>query len=464
MLILAIPLVVSPYLTRTLQETALGTYAYVNSIAYYFVVLANLGISVHGRRIISVASDDKLALRKKFWSLFFVHILISLVSIFLYVLFLVFFVKEDSLIYWIQVIYVISAMFDVTWFFYGMENFSSVVKRNTLVKILECFLIFSFVRNSNDIYVYTFICSTSLFLGQIVMIPRIIRIVKPISFTLNDISEHLKPLLVFSVSLIATTLYTVFDKTLLGILDTKESVAFFEYSNKIIHIPLAFTGIVGTVMLPRVCKLVASGSLLEQKRYLDYSFMMIAFIGLGSFFGLYAISEKFIILYYGESFAECGRITVWLAPLIFIIGAGSVFRTQCMIPNHMDKAFNMCIVFNAFVNLALSVLLIPIYGVYGAVFGTVGAELFGLLVQSYLCNKFYKFKELIKDIIPFFINGLIMFCFLKYNLPYMENLSKLMLGVLAALAIYITLTLIYLYIAKNDIYINIIYSLKRGKF
>ena len=41
-LILVLPLVLAPYLTRTLGDTALGVYSYSYSIGQIFVVLANL--------------------------------------------------------------------------------------------------------------------------------------------------------------------------------------------------------------------------------------------------------------------------------------------------------------------------------------------------------------------------------------------------------------------------------------
>ena len=66
-IILIIPLLVSPYLTRHLGDTALGIYAYANSIAYYFVIFANLGISRHGQRIIANNVNDITKLRKSFW-------------------------------------------------------------------------------------------------------------------------------------------------------------------------------------------------------------------------------------------------------------------------------------------------------------------------------------------------------------------------------------------------------------
>ena len=176
-LILVIPLILSPYLTRTLQERALGIYSYTNSIAYYFVILSLLGISRYGQRIISQSADDETLLRKNFWSLFIVHILNSLVVLFLYGLFVLVFTKEDKLIYLIQGFYVASALFDITWLFYGLENFKSVVIKNAVVKIGECILIFVFVHSPSDLWKYTVISTMGLLLGQVVMLPQAIHLV-----------------------------------------------------------------------------------------------------------------------------------------------------------------------------------------------------------------------------------------------------------------------------------------------
>ena len=66
---LVIPFIVAPYLTRVLGSNNLGIYTYVGSIASYFVILANLGISKHGQRIIASRRNDNIELRKAFWSL-----------------------------------------------------------------------------------------------------------------------------------------------------------------------------------------------------------------------------------------------------------------------------------------------------------------------------------------------------------------------------------------------------------
>ena len=211
--ILVVPLIMSPYLTRTLMPDALGTYTYVNSIAYYFIIAANLGISVHGRRLISRVSSDESLLRKSFWSLFYAHVGISIAVLGVYFASIQLFHPENQTIYVISGIYVLSALFDITWLFYGLEYFSSVVIKNAVVKVVECILIFCIVKTPNDLWKYTLIVALGGCVGQMVMLPQAIKIVPPIKISAADLKVHLKPLLIFSVSVIATALYTVFDKT-----------------------------------------------------------------------------------------------------------------------------------------------------------------------------------------------------------------------------------------------------------
>lgn len=411
-----------------------------------------LGIARHGQRIISENANDNIKLRKAFWSLFVVHIIASTISIILYSIFVVVFIKSDAVVFRIEILYVASALFDITWLFYGLENFKSVVIKNTLIKIFECALVFLFVKSPNDLGVYTFINAFSILISQAIMIPQAIKVFRPIGFSKDDAVKHIKPLLIFSISVIASFMYTVFDKTLLGIMSTKENVAFYEYSNRIVSVPKTIIGVTGTVMFPRACRLAAEGNIIGQRQYIKYSYFITSFLGMASLFGLIGISDVFSVLYYGESFRICGKIIVYMAPLIYIVGAGDIIRTQYMIPNHMDKQFNICIIFNAIINLILSVLLIPLIGVFGAVAGSVSAEIFGLIVQLFICRRFVKIKEILNELIPFILIGGVMLLCIKYidnisSISLFGLMSKLLVGIF----VYCILTAIYILGFRKDI-------------
>lgn len=407
--ILVIPLVVAPYLTRTLGDTALGIYSYTYSIAYYFVIFAMLGISRHGQRIIAAKRNDKHELGKAFWSLYFVHAMFSLLSIAAYLVFVFCFGGEYQTIYLIQVIYVASALFDITWLFYGLENFQSVVIKNFALKIAECICIFCLIKSQADLWLYALIMSCSACLGQAVMMPQAIRFIKPTKFGLRDIKQHFKPLFVLFIAVVASTLYTVFDKTLLGLLSTKENVAYYEYSYKIINIPKMIIGVIFTVLFPRACASTAKGDIKNSQKYIMYSLHFTCFLGIGSLFGLLGIANLFSVLYFGESFAICGDVIIVLSPIILINEVGNIVRTQYMVPNHMDNLFILCLVLNAILNLVISIVLIPVIGIYGAIIGTLSAEIFGTCFQLVVSRKVLPFKKVILTMIPYAIFGVAMF-------------------------------------------------------
>lgn len=445
LIILVMPLIVSPFLTRTIGDTALGIYTYTYSIAYYFVLFAMLGISKHGQRIIANRRDDKIALRKTFWSLYFVHLIFSIFAIILYILFVFFCGGEYQSIYLIQTLYVASALFDVTWLFYGLENFKSVVVRNLIIKIIECSLIFSLIKSSSDLYIYTLIMSASLFLGQAIMLPQAIFYVKPIRINWIDVKEHIKPLFVLFIAVIASTLYTVFDKTLLGLMTNPENVAYYEYSNKIINIPKIFISVIGTVMFPRACASLAKGDSSNSHKYMYISLHLICFIGIGSIFGLLGVSNLFSILYYGSSFSICGDVIILMSPVIIIVGVGEIIRTQFMIPKHMDKLFTICLVTSAIINIILNIIIIPVLGIYGAVVGTLAAELIGLIFQLIVCRKFMPFTKVILTMVPYIILGAVMFGVIYLiKLYFNTSLWDLLLQITVGGGAYCILCTIYL--------------------
>lgn len=431
--VLVIPLITAPYLTRALGDTALGTYSFTYTVAYYFVVFAGLGISRHGQRVIASRRDDKISLRKTFWSLYFVHIFFSLIALVAYLLFVLFLNSDDKNIYFFQAIYVLSALFDITWLFYGLENFQSVVVKNFLVKIAECVLIFCLIKSSEDLWIYTLIMSGSVFLGQAVMLPQAIRFVKPIKFKWLDIREHLKPLFILFIAVISGTLYLVFDKTLLGIMATKEDVAYYEYSNKIITICKTVIAVIGTVMFPRACACIAKGDTQNAQKYMDYSLHFTCFLGLGSIFGLIGIANLFAVLYYGESFAVCGNVMMSLSAVIIINELGAIVRTQYMIPNHMDKLYTIGLAINAIFNLVVSIILIPFLGIYGAVIGTLVGEIIGTCFQLIVSRKFLPITKVFLTIIPYAIFGAIMFGViyiirLFFNTDWWDLLLQIVVG------------------------------------
>ena len=415
-----------------------------------------LGIVKHGQRIIAERKDNEIALRKTFWSLYTLHAFISLFGFVLYLIFCTVFYKDNSIVYLAQSLYVLSALFDITWLFYGIEKFKFVVIRNAIVKLLELIFIFALVKSSKDLLIYTLIMATSALLSQMSLFPTVIRNIKPIKFDFNDVREHLKPLLILSISVFAISMFTVFDKTLLGILTATDNVAFYEYSYKIINIPKTFIVVIGTVLFPKACNCIANRDMEGVKRYYKNSVQAVYFIGFASIFGLLSISDLFVNIYYGSNFSSCGNIIKSLTPIILIIGLGDIFRSQFLIPLKKDFQYTVCVVINALINIVLSLVLIPKFEIYGAVIGTLAAELFGVLYQGYLVRKYINVKQTFIASIPYFISGICMyFAIFIFKLYYNSTIIHLLLQMILGVVIYCVILIACIIRYKNGrIYIK----------
>ena len=70
LLVLAIPFITTPYISRVLGVDNIGIYSYSYSIINYFMLAAMLGITNYGTREIAKVSDDKEKRSKTFFSIY----------------------------------------------------------------------------------------------------------------------------------------------------------------------------------------------------------------------------------------------------------------------------------------------------------------------------------------------------------------------------------------------------------
>ena len=66
-LILILPLITVPYVSRVIGASGVGEYSYTYSIVYYFMLIAMLGINNYGNRTVAKIRDDKVKLSKTFF-------------------------------------------------------------------------------------------------------------------------------------------------------------------------------------------------------------------------------------------------------------------------------------------------------------------------------------------------------------------------------------------------------------
>ena len=120
-LILIIPLITAPYLSRVVGVSGVGTYSYTYSIVYYFMLLTLLGINNYGNRTIAKVRDNKEKRSKEFWSMYILQLVMGTIMLIIYLGYVLIFDVKYKQIALIQSLFIFSSILDINWFFFGLK-------------------------------------------------------------------------------------------------------------------------------------------------------------------------------------------------------------------------------------------------------------------------------------------------------------------------------------------------------
>ncbi len=453
-LIVILPLITSPYLSRILGRDGLGSYYYTYSIALYFMMFAMLGIGNHGVRSIARLRDDKSACSEEFWSIYLFQAINATIVILCYILYLYIFSGYLLYLQIIQGLFVLSAFFDINWFFFGIEKFKLTVTRNIIIRIISVILIFTFVKTRDDLPTHILITGGSHLLTQVVLWKFIGKYVNSPKIKLENIISHIKPSLILFIPVLAVSIYNTMDKIMLGSLNTMSEVGLYENTEKIILLPSGIIVAFGTVMLPRMSHLFEKDDTKQIMYNIDRSMEFNMFMSNALMFGIAGVANLFMPLFFGEEFAPTGKLVLYLAPVIVFKAWANVIRNQFLIPIKRDHIFIISVIAGAVSNLLVNYLLIPTMGALGAILGTVVAELIVCAIQTINVAKELNLKRYFSYFIKYFIFGLVMFftvkliSLLKYII--LNSFLILVLQIIFGATIYLTLSF-FLYDNKAQI-------------
>ncbi len=427
-LIMILPLITTPYISRVIGAEGIGIQSYTYSIANYFVLFAMLGINNHGNRSIAMVKNNQEKLNKTFTSIYLIQAVMSIIMIVFYIIYIIFFVKSYKIIFVIQLSYIIGALFDINWFFFGMEQFKITVTRNTIIKLMSVMSIFIFVKSENDLYLYSLILALGTLISQLILWNFIGKYVKFTKVKFDDVKEHVIPMLVLFIPAISVSIYKIMDKIMLGSMSTVTEVGFFTNSERIISIPLGIITALGTVMLPKMSNLLSNGKNKKAQKYIKLSLKFSMFISIGSMFGLIGVSGNIVPAFLGKGFDRCVDVVSLLSVTLLFMAWANVIRTQILIPKKKDKVYIVSTLLGAIVNVIINTLLIKDFGAIGATVGTIFAEATVSIYQTLMIRKELNIKGYLKDIIIFMIAGIFMFLTIKY-LGYILG-SSLLVGII----------------------------------
>lgn len=405
-LTIILPIITVPYVTRIFTSEDLGNYGFYNSIVSYFSLFAMLGIGIYGTKQIAAASDVNSA----FWNIYAIQLIASILAISVYVIAIFSIPQMRGIIPLILGIVLFTKMLDISWLFAGKEDFKKITLRNTVVKVTGVISIFTFIKSSEDLYLYVFLIVIFDFLGQFVMWIPAKKFIKRPSFNMKIMKKNLHPIVLLFLPQIAISLYVVLDRTLLGLLGSYSDVGIYEQGQKLISILLTVVSSLGTVMVPRVANLLFERKDKEAQNMVKFSFILYNLIIFPMIFGLIAVNEVFVKFFLGKNFQDVKYVLYIIVFNIMFVGWTNILGYQVLVVRNKNKEFMLSTTIPAFVSVAVNIAVIPLFGYIGASITAVIVELLAFTIQWYYCRNIIN-KNLLfnKDLVKIILSSLVMF-------------------------------------------------------
>ncbi|MBR6033259.1 MAG: flippase [Clostridia bacterium] len=315
-LILILPIITTPYISRVLGAENVGIYSFTISIVTYFTLFGSLGVSLYGQREIAYARENVGKRKKVFIEIIFFRFITMAIAM---AVFILTYATHDQYkgYYQILILYLLAFAFDISWFFQGMEEFKKTVLRNVIVRVASVACIFIFVKNQEDLEKYLLIYSLADLIGNISLWFYLPKYLKGIKVKHINIFKHAVPIIMLFIPQIAVKLYSIVDKTMIGYMITdKSSLGNYEEAYKVINVLFTVVSSLGIVMVPRIASIFASGDKKKLNEYILKSFKFTFLLAFPMMLGAIAVSKEFIPIFLGEEYRDAAIITNILAPTI----------------------------------------------------------------------------------------------------------------------------------------------------
>ncbi|HDR7685880.1 TPA: oligosaccharide flippase family protein [Bacillus toyonensis] len=450
--IIITPILTMPFLSRVLGVRALGINSYTFSVVQILSVLAFLGIGQLGIRNIAKNRESQNKVNETFWGLWLIQFLAGIVVIGIYIFYILNVNKEYSMYFLLQLPFLLGIIFDISWFYIGIERIKQVVLRNMLIKSVSIILIFILIRSESDLWKYMLIMSLGALLGNVVFWIGISKYVTKFSFNRKYLQDNFKAALLLLIPQLAIQVYITFDKTILGMIAGPIELSYYDQSQKISRIILAVITSLSMVLLPRLANMAvnAQNEILHKylKKSLDYTIVLsLLFCNI-----VMLNSYEFVPWFFGEDFIPMSPLMFWVSLIIIFIPIGGVFANQYALAFEKDKQYVLPLVLGAMISLTLNIIFIPRYGAIGATIVIVVVEFMVCFFRIYLIRKYLDLKFMFQGVYTYFLAASITFIAV-YFIPkmFVNDFINMTIKSLIIVTVYIIIIFVLPNIISQDL-------------
>lgn len=417
------PIISFPYASRILMPEGIGKVNFANSIIEYFVLIASLGITAYATREAAKLNDDKQKLSnfaRDILTLSAFSTLAAYIALTISFLFIPKF-NEYRLLIIICSTKILFTAPGVEWLFRAKEEYGYITIRQTIFQILSLAILFIFVREKEDYYIYAAIgvfSNVGANLFNFIHSQKYINILKGAKIS---IKKHLKPIFIFFGIDCAGKINSALDAVMLGFLIGDTAVGLYSAAIKINRMVVELITSALSSFMPRSSYYIENGNNKEYETMIEQVCNATFFFSIPAAAGLFFLCKPLIILFSGDSYLPAIPSMQILSFSIIGSCTNSFLNNVIITPQKKEKFSLISQILAAITNIILNIFLIRKLNVFGASIATTIVEFLLPIVILIPSWKYVASQHNMKGILKTLICTISMYFILHIFLKDIEN-------------------------------------------
>lgn len=377
-----LPILTIPYITRVLTKADYGEFAIASSWITYFQVIVEYGFALTGAKKAAMRkSDTQLSdIRNNIIS---ARLFLFVITLFIALVMLIFLPVEKSLKICFITLFIIifSLVFQHNWLFQGVMEMRTLSIISALSRLISTILIFIFIRDTEDLYLYCFLTALGSVLTSLVG-SAVANKKYSLKFEIKRIASVFNELKDGWSLFISSAVGSVFGSigvTVLGILATNSEVATYSAINKIPYIMLMLFSAISQTLYPHSCTLF--------EKSFDYAVNHIKkiatlVVGLFSAFGIgICVFRNLIVkVAFGMEYAHHSFLIIPFVLWALLGMVNNFLGIQVLVASGHKKEYSNCFV----ISIIIMLILMFIFGHYFKAFGIAMASMCSELILTFM--------------------------------------------------------------------------------
>lgn len=376
-----LPFIIVPYLTRVLGPGNFGKISFVQAVINYFLLVTDYGFNFSSTQQIAKYGKDKKKMSEVFWTTTFSKMLIGLTGFILLVIALSVIpqLKKDAILYVIAYSVVLQSIFFPVWFFQGIEKNSYLIPIAILPKVVSLFLVFIYVKGTDDYIPALIIQSVVTFIISAVISIFILckkQLVQWYFPSFAEIKATITEGWHFFLSTAAISLYTISNIVILGVLSNDRTVGYFVAADKLVKGVQSLIFSIGHAAYPRINVYITEGKE-KAALFLRTCVNLMGASGLVASLGLFIFAELIIGIVFGlDQYGPSVNLLRIMSVTPFVVSVSYALGILGMLTFGLKKRLSYIYLITGILSLALTIPVTYFFSMQGTAWCIVIIEIF----------------------------------------------------------------------------------------